>query len=203
MIWSACLHPCEWREISERWVLLSISAEPVIVSHIVCPAPQTYRKSIIVCFFSSNAKLSFHCKQKWYLGETNFDLNILFIRLNSPLALSWISSACGRGEEQRRRFRLKLHPSCFSPQSSHQPLCAHRQVLLLNFSLHRFAKIPNWSFKTSLFLRYQKIQPCKKMKIQKWALLLCTEGKAMGRKTTQVNLTSPENQILNKYRGRI
>ena len=25
----------------------------------------------------------------------------------------------------------------------------------------------------------------------------------MGRKTTQVNLTSPENQILNKYRGRI
>ena len=41
------------------------------------------------------------------------------------------------------------------------------------------------------------------MKIQKRALLLCTEGKAMGRKTTQVNLTSPENQILNKYRGRI
>ena len=98
MIWSACLHPCEWREISERWVLLSISAEPVIVSHIVCPAPQTYRKSIIVCFFSSNAKLSFHCKQKWYLGKTNFDLDICpcSIRLNSPLAPSWITCASGR-----------------------------------------------------------------------------------------------------------
>ena len=148
MIWSACLHPCEWREISERWVLLSISAEPVIVSHIVCPAPQTYRKSIIVCFFSSNAKLSFHCEQKWYLSETTF------IRLNSPLAPVQVGE-----DEQKRRFRLKLHPSCFSPQSSHQPLCAHRQVLLLHFSLHCFQlcqdpKLFIFCVKMFAYLRY-------------------------------------------------
>ena len=37
---------CEWREISELWVVLSISAQPVIVSHIVCLPVHT----ILCCF---------------------------------------------------------------------------------------------------------------------------------------------------------
>ena len=41
---------CEWREISELWVVLSISAQPVIVSHIVCLPVHTMLCCLFVCF---------------------------------------------------------------------------------------------------------------------------------------------------------